>query len=413
MAEHYDALETRDPQERERALMAALQKQLGHAKASAPAFARILAEVDPREIASRKALAQLPVTRKSDLKALQQAAPPFGGLAATAPGRLARLYMSPGPIFDPEGRGADWWRMARPMFAAGIRPGDVVQNCFSYHFTPAASMLECGALALGCAVIPAGTGQTEMQVQSIAELKPSAYVGTPSFLKIILEKAAELGADVSSLRRAVVGAEALPPSLRKWLQEHGVARVQQIYASADLGNIAYESEALEGMIIDEEVIVEILRPGTGDPVAEGEVGEVVVTTLNADYPLVRFATGDLSAVLPGISPCGRTNMRIRGWMGRADQATKVKGMFVQPSQVAEVVKRHREILKARLIVDNPGGQDRMTLHCEVVEGTEPELARSIADSLRDVTKLRGEATFRKPGELPNDGKVIEDAKKYD
>jgi len=413
MAEHYDALETRDPQERERALMAALPKQLGHAKASAPAFARILAGVDPREIASRKALAQLPVTRKSDLKALQQAAPPFGGLAATAPGRLARLYLSPGPVFDPEGRGADWWRMARPMFAAGIRPGDVVQNCFSYHFTPAASMLECGAHALGCAVIPAGTGQTEMQVQSLAELKPSAYVGTPSFLKIILEKAAELGADVSSLRRAVVGAEALPPSLRKWLQEHGVARVQQIYASADLGNIAYESEALEGMIIDEEVIVEILRPGTGDPVAEGEVGEVVVTTLNADYPLVRFATGDLSAVLPGISPCGRTNMRIRGWMGRADQATKVKGMFVQPSQVAEVVKRHREILKARLIVDNPGGQDRMTLHCEVVEGTEPELARSIADSLRDVTKLRGEATFRKPGELPNDGKVIEDAKKYD
>ena len=413
MAEYYDAFETRDPQERERALMAALPKQLGHAKANAPAFARILVGVDPREITSRKALAQLPVTRKSDLKELQHAAPPFGGLAATAPGRLARLYMSPGPIFDPEGRGADWWRMARPMFAAGIRPGDVVQNCFSYHFTPAASMLECGAHALGCAVIPAGTGQTEMQVQSMAELKPSAYVGTPSFLKIILEKAAELGADVSSVKRAVVGAEALPPSLRRWLQEHGVARVQQIYASADLGNIAYESEALEGMIIDEEVIVEILRPGTGDPVAEGEVGEVVVTTLNADYPLIRFATGDLSAVLPGASPCGRTNMRIRGWMGRADQATKVKGMFVHPSQVAEVVKRHREILKARLIVDNPGGQDRMTLHCEVVEGTPPALAQSVADSLRDVTKLRGEATLRKPGELPNDGKVIEDAKKYD
>ena len=413
MAEYYDAFETRDPQERERALMAALPKQLGHAKANAPAFARILVGVDPREITSRKALAQLPVTRKSDLKELQHAAPPFGGLAATAPGRLARLYMSPGPIFDPEGRGADWWRMARPMFAAGIRPGDVVQNCFSYHFTPAASMLECGAHALGCAVIPAGTGQTEMQVQSMAELKPSAYVGTPSFLKIILEKAAELGADVSSVKRAVVGAEALPPSLRRWLQEHGVARVQQIYASADLGNIAYESEALEGMIIDEGVIVEILRPGTGDPVAEGEVGEVVVTTLNADYPLIRFGTGDLSAVLPGASPCGRTNMRIRGWMGRADQATKVKGMFVHPSQVAEVVKRHREILKARLIVDNPGGQDRMTLHCEVVEGTPPALAQSVAGSLRDVTKLRGEATLRKPGELPNDGKVIEDAKKYD
>jgi len=413
MPEYYDSLETRDPAERERALMAALQKQLEHAKQSAPAFARILARVEPREVASRRALAQLPVTRKSDLKDLQQTAPPFGGLAATAPGRLARLYMSPGPIFDPEGRGADWWRMARPMFAAGIRPGDVVQNCFSYHFTPAASMMECGAHALGCAVIPAGTGQTEMQVQSMAELRPSAYVGTPSFLKIILEKAAELGADVSSVKRAVVGAEALPPSLRKWLQEHGVARVQQIYGSADLGNIAYESEALEGMIIDEEVIVEILRPGTGDPVAEGEVGEVVVTTLNADYPLIRFATGDLSAVLPGASPCGRTNMRIRGWMGRADQATKVKGMFVHPSQVAEVVKRHREILKARLVVDNPGGQDRMTLHCEVAQGTPAALAQSIAESLREVTKLRGEATLRKSGELPNDGKVIEDAKKYD
>ena len=413
MPEYYDSLETRDPAERERALMAALQKQLEHAKQSAPAFARILARVEPREVASRRALAQLPVTRKSDLKDLQQTAPPFGGLAATAPGRLARLYMSPGPIFDPEGRGADWWRMARPMFAAGIRPGDVVQNCFSYHFTPAASMMECGAHALGCAVIPAGTGQTEMQVQSMAELRPSAYVGTPSFLKIILEKAAELGADVSSVKRAVVGAEALPPSLRKWLQEHGVARVQQIYGSADLGNIAYESEALEGLIIDEEVIVEILRPGTGDPVAEGEVGEVVVTTLNADYPLIRFATGDLSAVLPGASPCGRTNMRIRGWMGRADQATKVKGMFVHPSQVAEVVKRHREILKARLVVDNPGGQDRMTLHCEVAQGTPAALAQSIAESLREVTKLRGEATLRKSGELPNDGKVIEDAKKYD
>jgi len=413
MPEYYDTLETRDPAERERALMAALQKQLEHAKKNASAFARMFAGVEPRDIASRKALARLPVTRKSDLKELQQAAPPFGGLAATAPGRLARLYMSPGPIFDPEGRGADWWRMARPMFAAGIRPGDVVQNCFSYHFTPAASMMECGAHALGCAVIPAGTGQTEMQVQSMAKLRPSAYLGTPSFLKIILEKAAEIGADVSSVKTAVVGAEALPPSLRKWLHEHGVARVQQIYASADLGNIAYESEALEGMIIDEEVIVEILRPGTGDPVAEGEVGEVVVTTLNADYPLLRFATGDLSAVLPGASPCGRTNMRIRGWMGRADQATKVKGMFVHPSQVAEVAKRHREILKARLVVDNPGGQDRMTLHCEVAEGTPAALVKAIAESLRDVTKLRGEAALRAPGELPNDGKVIEDAKKYE
>jgi len=413
MPEYYDALETRDPQERERGLMAALPGQLEHAKKKAPALAKILAGVDPRDITSRKALAQLPITRKSELKDFQHAAPPFGGLAATAPGRLARLFMSPGPIFDPEGRSADWWRMARPMYAAGIRAGDVVQNCFSYHFTPAASMMEGGALALGCAVIPAGTGQTEMQVQSMAELKPSAYVGTPSFLKIILEKAAEIGADVSSVRRAVVGAEALPPSLRKWLHEHGVPTVQQIYASADLGNIAYESEALEGMIIDEELIVEILRPGTGDPVAGGEVGEVVVTPLNTDYPLVRFATGDLSAVLPGISPCGRTNMRIRGWMGRADQTTKVKGMFVHPFQVAEVVKRYKEILKARLVVDNPGGQDRMTLHCEVAEAPPTQVVQAIAESLRDVTKLRGEVAFRKRGELPNDGKVIEDAKKYD
>lgn len=413
MPEYYDSLETRDPQERERALLAALPGQLEHAKKNAPAYAKILAGVDPRDIRSRGTLAQLPVTRKSELKDLQLAAPPFGGLVATAPGRLARLFVSPGPIHDPEGVRKDWWRMARPMYAAGMRAGDVVQNCYSYHFTPAGSMMEGGALALGCAVIPAGTGQTEMQVQSMAVLKPSGYVGTPSFLKIILEKAAETGADVSSVCRAVVGAEALPPSLRTWLQEHGVSRVQQIYASADLGNIAYESEALEGMIVDEEVIVEILRPGTGDPVAEGEVGEVVVTALNSDYPLVRFATGDLSAVLPGISPCGRTNMRIRGWMGRADQTMKVKGMFVHPSQVADVMRRHKEIVKARLVVDNPGGQDRMTLHCEVREGAPAGLGQAVADSLRDLTKLRGEVVLRKSGELPNDGKVIEDAKKYD
>ena len=414
MAEYYDALETRDPRERERALMAALPEHIAHAKRSAPGWAQILADVDPREVTSRAALAQLPVTRKAELKDLQRQMPPFGGLAAHAPGRLARLFMSPGPIFDPEGYGKDWWRMARPLYATGLRAGDIVQNCFSYHFTPAASMLEGGALALGCAVIPAGTGQTEMQVQAMAELRPAAYVGTPSFLKIILEKAAEVGADVSATAKAVVGAEALPPSLRKWLHEHGVPRVQQIYASADLGNIAYESEALEGMIIDEALIVEILRPGTGDPVPEGEVGEVVVTPLNRDYPLVRFATGDLSAVLPGVSPCGRTNLRIKGWMGRADQTTKVKGMFVHPFQVAEVVKRHREILKARLVIDNPGGQDRMTLHCEVAEpAAAAGLAPAVTNSLRDVTKLRGEVTFRARGELPNDGKVIEDAKKYD
>ena len=412
MTKHYDTLETRDPEVRERILMAFLPAQVYHAQTNSSGFARILKGIDPREVTSREALARLPVTRKSDLLELQAIERPFGGLNATPAGKLARIFMSPGPIFDPEGTGADWWRMARPLFACGFRAGDVVQNCFSYHFTPAASMMEGGALKLGCAVIPAGTGQTEMQVQAMATLKPSGYIGTPSFLKIILEKAAELGSDVSSVKRAVVGAEALPPSLRQWLKEHGVPRVQQIYASADLGNIAYESEALEGMILDEEIILEILRPGTGDPVAPGEVGEVVVTKLDRDYPLIRFATGDLSAILPGTSPCGRTNTRIRGWMGRADQTTKVRGMFVHPRQVADVVRRHPEIRKARLVVDNPGGQDRMTLRCEVEAGT-PQLAAAIAETLRDVTKMRGEAEFVKPGALPNDGKVIEDAKKYD
>ena len=413
MSEYFDKLETRDPEERERALMAALPRQIARAIRQAPYFARVLSGIDPQQVNSRGSLAGLPVLRKSELKELQRNAMPFGGLSATPAGRLARIFVSPGPIYDPEGRGADYWRMARPLFAAGFRAGDVVQNCFSYHFTPAASMLEGGALALGCAVIPAGIGQSEMQVQAMAELRPAGYSGTPSFLKIILEKAAESGSDVSSVNKAVVGAEALPASLRKWLHQHGVARVQQIYATADLGNIAYESEALEGLIIDEEIIVEIVRPGTGDPVPEGEVGEVVVTTLNSDYPLVRFGTGDLSAVLPGASPCGRTNMRIKGWMGRADQTTKVRGMFVLPSQVADIARRHQEVVKARLVVDNPNGQDRMTLHCEV-NGTAPQgLAAAIAETIRDVTKMRGEVAFRKPGELPNDGKVIEDAKKYE
>ena len=411
MTEHYDALESRDPGQREAALLAALPAQVAHAKQNTDGFGRILADVDARAVSSRAALAALPVTRKSDLHELQRTTVPFGGLNATPAGQLARIFVSPGPIYDPEGRGADWWRMARPLFAAGFRSGDVIQNCFSYHFTPAASMLEGGALKLGCAVIPAGTGQTEQQVAAMAGLKPAGYVGTPSFLKIILEKALELGADVTSLKKALVSAEALPPSLRQWLADHGV-RALQTYASADLGNIAYETDAMQGLIVDEDIILEILRPGTGDPVAAGEVGEVVVTKLDRDYPLVRFATGDLSAILPGISPCGRTNMRIKGWMGRADQTTKVKGMFVHPGQVASVVKRHPEILKARLVVDNPGGADRMTLHCEVANAP-AGLAAAVADSLRDVTKLRGEVSLRKPGELPNDGKVIEDAKKYD
>jgi len=412
MPEYYDSLETRGPEERERSLMAALSGQIAHAVRNAPGWTRILAGFDPQAVTSRAALARLPVTRKSDLIALQKTERPLGGLNAAPVSQLGKIFVSPGPVYDAEGRGRDWWRAARALFAAGFRSGDLAVNTFAYHFTPAGSMLESGALALGCAVVPSGTGQTEMQVATIADLRASAYMGTPSFLKLIVEKADELKADIGSLKKAAVSAEYLPPALRAAMGERGI-RVLQCYASADLGLIAYESEALEGMILDEGLILEIVRPGTGEPVSEGEVGEVVVTTFNADYPLIRFGTGDLSAVLPGVSPCGRTNTRIRGWMGRADQTTKVKGMFVHPSQVAEVVKRHREIFKARLIVDNPGGDDRMTLRCEVQGVPTPGLAQAIAESIRSVTKLRGEVAFARPGELANDGKVIEDAKKYD
>ena len=412
MPEHYDALETRDPGDRERSLMAALPAHITHAKRNAPGWARILVGVDPQAVSSRAALAGLPVTRKSELVALQESDPPFGGLSAAPLSQLGKVFVSPGPIYDPEGRGRDWWRTARALFAAGFRAGDVAVNTFAYHFTPAGSMLESGALALGCAVVPAGVGQTEMQVATIAGLRANAYIGTPSFLKLVIDKADELKADIGCLRKAAVGAEYLPPALRAACAERGL-RVLQSYASADLGLIAYESEAIEGMILDEGLILEVVRPGTGDVVAEGEVGEVVITTFNADYPLIRFGTGDLSAVLPGTSPCGRTNTRIRGWMGRADQAVKVKGMFVHPSQVAEIAKRHKEILKARLVVDNPGGNDRMTLRCEVRGDAAAGLAPAIVDSLRSVTKLRGEVAFVRPGELPNDGKVIEDAKRYE
>jgi phenylacetate-CoA ligase len=411
MPQYYDSLEARDPEERERLLMTALSGQIAHAKRRAPGWARILAEVDPAGVTSRAALAKLPVTRKSDLAELQKAEPPLGGLNATL-AQLGKIFVSPGPIYEPEGRGRDWWRTARALFAAGFRPGDVAINTFAYHFTPAGSMLESGALALGCTLVPTGTGQSEMQAGTLADLRASAYIGTPSFLKLIVEKADELKADIRSLIKAAVGAEYLPSALRAAMAERGI-RVLQSYASADLGLIAYESEALEGMILDEALILEIVRPGTGEPVAEGEVGEVVITSFNPDYPLIRFGTGDLSAVLPGISPCGRTNTRIRGWMGRADQTTKVKGMFVQPSQVAEIVRRHKEILRARLVVDNPGGTDRMTLQCEIRDAPPAGLAQAIKDSIRSITKLRGEVAFRKPGELPNDGRVIEDAKKYE
>ena len=415
LSPYYDALEKRSAKLREAALMAALPRFIAHAKKKAPGWARILKDVDAARVTSRAALARLPVTRKSELAGLQKARPPLGGLNATPMEKLAKLFVSPGPVFDPEGQGRDWWRTARSLYAAGFRPGDLVLNAFSYHFTPAASMVEHGALAIGCTVVPGGTGQTEMQAATVRDLRANGFAGTPSFLKLIVEKADELRIDISSLEKAIVGAEYLPPALRQAMRARGI-RVQQLYATADLGLVAYESalpdgSVTEGMILEESLILEIVRPGSGDPVAPGEVGEVVITSLNKDYPLIRFATGDLSSVLPGKSPCGRTNTRIKGWMGRADQTTKVRAMFVTPRQVDEVLRRHTEVLKARLVVAGETGDDRMTLKCEV--GERPAgLAEAIVASIREVTKLRGEVELVPPGTLPNDGKVIDDTRKY-
>ena len=416
MTEYYDSLETRDPAEREQALLAALPAQIAHAKNNAPGFSRILADIDPQAVTSRAALARLPVTRKSDLADLQKQQPPLGGLNATPLNKLAKIFVSPGPIYEPQGASPNWWRSARALFAAGFRAGDLVINTFAYHFTPAGSMLESGALALGCTVVPTGIGQTEMQVSTIADLRISAFIGTPSFLKLIVDKADELKADLGSLKKAMVGGEYLPPALRKSLGERGI-RVMQSYATADLGLLAYESalpdgSVNEGMILDEDLLLEIVRPGTGDPVAPGEVGEVVITSFNPDYPLIRFGTGDLSALLPGASPCGRTNVRIKGWMGRADQTTKVRGMFVTPKQVGEIVRRHPEVVKARLVVAGATGNDSMTLRCEV-SNKDAGLKPALIASIRDVTKLRGEIEFVPAGSLPNDGKVIDDTRKYD
>ncbi|HYX65585.1 MAG TPA: AMP-binding protein [Burkholderiales bacterium] len=413
--EYYDRLETRSAAVREKTLMLALPRLIAHAKRKAPGFARVLKDVEPRAVNTRKALAGLPITRKSDLAALQKEMPPLGGLNATPVEKLAKLFVSPGPVYDPEGRGEDWWRTARGLFAGGFRAGDRIANSFAYHFTPAGSMLESGALALGCTVVPTGVGHTEMQVAAIRDLRLNGYVGTPSFLRLIVEKADELKADISCLTKAQVGAEYLPPTLRDHMRERGVA-VTQMYGSADLGLIAYESlgrdgKPTEGMILEEALILEIVRPGTGDPVPAGEVGEVVLTTFNKDYPLVRFATGDLSAVLTGTSPCGRTNVRIKGWMGRADQSTKVRAMFVTPKQISAIVGRHPEIVRARLVVSGTEGNDEMVLHCEVA-GVPAGLEAAIAASIREVTKLRGEVKILPLGSLPNDGKVIEDLRKY-
>jgi len=410
--EHYDALETRDPAVRAREQYAQLQRQIAYAKAHAPAFAESLAHVDPQSITTPQALAQLPVIRKSALADLQKRSRPFGGLAATRWGAMRRVFASPGGIYEPEGERADYWRLARALFAAGFRKDDLVHNCFAYHLTPAGSMLETGLHALGCTVFPGGTGQTEQQVAAIGDLRPAGYVGTPSFLRIILERADAAGIDVSSITKALVSAEPFPATLRDAWIGRGI-QGYQVYATADVGAVAYETPARDGLVVDEGVIVEIVRPGTGEPVPAGEVGEVVVTPLaNADYPLVRFGTGDLSAMLPGESACGRTNVRIKGWLGRADQTTKVKGMFVHPGQVDAIVKRHPEVRRARLVVDNPEGSDRMILHVEVCN-VDTLLADAIVASIRDVTKLRGDVLFRSIDELPNDGKVIDDLRKLE
>ncbi len=420
MPDTLDSLETRDPVERERDLMARLPQLVAQAQ-TATGWAAILNGVNPAAITSRAALATLPITRKDDLKRLQQQLRPFGGLNTTPVGQLSRVFVSPGPIFDPEGRGQDWWRFARPMYAAGVRAGTLVQNCFSYHFTPAAFMVEGGAARIGCAVIPAGSGQTEMQVQAMVDLKPDTYIGTPSFLRIIIDKAREMGADISSVQRAMLGAEALPQSLRKWLQENGVPHVLQIYASADIGSIAYETATdgvlNPGMMLDEDVILEIVNPATGEPAAAGDIGEVVLTLFNPDYPLIRYGTGDLSAVLtdPLPSKCGRTNTRIKGWLGRSDQVTKVRAMFVHPSQVSEVARRHPEVLKVRLVVSGKMANDVMTLHCEVADPDQAGaggIGPAIADSIRELTKLRGEVQFCARGSLPDDGKLIDDMRDY-
>jgi phenylacetate-CoA ligase len=409
MTEHYDDLETRDPEARERAHFAALPAFLAHARSKAPAYGRLFADIPLQDVKDRAAFERLPVVRKSELIDRQRAAPPFGGLAATPTEGLLRVFASPGPIYDPEGRRPDYWRLARALWAAGLRKGELVHNCFAYHLTPAGAMLETGAHAIGCPVFPGGVGNTELQVRAMVDLRPGCYTGTPSFLKTILDKAAEMGADVTSLQRAVVSGEALPPPLRVELELRGL-RVVNVYASADLGLIAYESKAKDGLIVEEKILVEIVRPGTGDPAAPGEVGEVVVTSFNEDYPLIRFGTGDLSAVLPGVSACGRTNMRIKGWMGRADQTTKVKGMFVHPAQVADVLARHKEVAKARLVVDRKGHTDEMVLQCECAS-SDPALAARIAESVQAVCKLKGEVALVAPGSLPNDGKVIEDVRK--
>ena len=429
MTEFFDAQEQRDPAQREAALMAALPGHIAQAQRATSAFASSLAGVDARTVSSRAALAGLPVVRKHELLLRQQALradrsphEPFGGFSAIgwrglrAGTGARRVFQSPGPIYEPEGTAADYWRMARAIHAAGFRAGELAHCSFSYHLTPAGAMMESGAHAVGCTTFAGGIGNTELQLQAVADLQPHGYIGTPSFLKILVDKAADTGVAITSLTKALVGGEAFPPSLRDWLAQRGISAYQS-YATADAGLIAYETSARDGLVLDEAVILEIVRPGTGDvlpapkPGQAGEVGEVVVTVLNPDYPLVRFGTGDLSALLPGPCPSGRSNWRIQGWLGRADQTTKVRGMFVHPAQVAEVARRHPGIGRARLVVQGEMANDRMTLQVEVA-GQPDGLAEALANSMRDVTKLRGDVQLLPPGSLPNDGKVIEDARSY-
>ena len=403
---HYDDLETRSADERAADLPAMLGRAIANAKLT-PGFARALREVEPQDVATFADLARLPVLRKSELSEAQGKRRPFGGYTTRRPTEFDHIFQSPGPIYEPGRVDGDWWRLGRFAFAAGLGSSDILQNCFGYHLTPAGMIFESGARAVGAAVLPAGTGQTELQVRAAVDIGTTVYAGTPDYLKVILDKAADMGEPLT-ISRAVVGGGALFPSLRKEYAERGIACLQ-CYATADLGNIAYETPALEGMIVDEGVIVEIVRPGTGDPVPDGEVGEVVVTTLNPDYPLIRFATGDLSAVLPGVSPCGRSNLRIKGWMGRADQTTKIKGMFVRPEQVAAFVAAHPEVTRARVIATREGEMDAMTVRIET-EACDPE---HYAVGVVAALKLKATIELVAPGSLPNDGKVIEDLRKYD
>ena len=406
MSQFFDELETRSADARAAEIAERLPQQIALAQ-RLDGYGKSLNGVDASRITSVEALAALPVLRKSDLGAAQKKAPPFGGLTATHAAGFAHIFQSPGPIYEPGNVSHDWWRAGRFMAAAGIGAGDIVQNCFSYHLTPAGMMFESGARAVGAAVLPAGVGQTELQAQAAHDIGCTAYVGTPDYLKIILDKAEEMGLKLQ-FTKAAVGGGALFPSLRQEYKDRGIMCLQS-YGTADLGTIAYETSAMEGMIVDEGVIVEIVRPGTGDPVAVGEVGEVVVTTLNPDYPLIRFATGDMSAVMEGQSPCGRTNMRIKGWMGRADQTTKIKGMFVRPEQVAAFVAKHGEIVKARVVATRKGEMDAMTVMVEAEGGDAGAYAKSVAE----VLKLKGDIELVAKGSLPNDGKVIEDLRNYD